>query len=47
VGAFPFVVQHLHDAVDGAKRVCLFMQVLLEAERMAVVVEGSSVFIVT
>jgi hypothetical protein len=47
MGSFPLVMQHLHDTVDGAKGMCLFMEVLCEAGRLAVVVKGSSVFIVT
>jgi hypothetical protein len=46
VGAFLAVVQYMPDVVDGAERVCFVEEVLCEAGRWAIVVEGMFVFIV-
>jgi hypothetical protein len=46
VGAFPVVVKYMRDVVDGAKRVCFVEEVLCEAGRWAIVVEGTFKLIV-
>jgi hypothetical protein len=47
MGSFSVAVQHLHSTVDGTKGMHLFMEVLCETGRMAIIVKSSYVFIVT
>ena len=39
--------QHLHNVVNKTKGMCLIMEVLCEIRKANVVVEGTSVFVVT
>jgi hypothetical protein len=45
VGAFSVVVQYMHDVMDRADRVCFVEEVLCEAGRWAIVVEGTSMLV--